>query len=153
MKTIKQIADELGVSKQAVRDEIAKQGLQSSLQKNGNQFAIDEKQETLIKSAFRVRMSAKQNEKTLQSETQSEAIVDVLLKQSEMLQKELAMKNEQIYELQKALENTTEALASAQESVKAAQLLQARAEQKLELLENKSDEPEKKKGFLKRWFG
>ena len=65
----------------------------------------------------------------------------------------LAMKNEQIDNLQKALENTTEALASAQESVKAAQLLQARAEQKLELLENKSDEPEEKKGFLRRWFG
>ena len=33
-KTIKQIADEIGVSKQAVRNQIAKLGLQSSLQKN-----------------------------------------------------------------------------------------------------------------------
>ena len=40
MKTIKQIADEIGVSKQSIRNEIAKQGLQSSLRKNGNQFAI-----------------------------------------------------------------------------------------------------------------
>lgn len=55
MKTIKQIADEIGVSKQSIRNEIAKQGLQSSLRKNGNQFAIDEKSEILIKSAFESR--------------------------------------------------------------------------------------------------
>ena len=52
MKTIKQIADELGVSKTAVRKKIENLGLQSSLRKNGNQFAIDEIQEKLIKQAF-----------------------------------------------------------------------------------------------------
>jgi len=51
MKTIKQIADEVGVSKQAIRNQIAKLGLQSSLRKNGNQFAIDEEQETAIKQS------------------------------------------------------------------------------------------------------
>lgn len=102
-KTIKQIAEEIGVSKQAVRDEIAKQGLQSSLRKNGNQFAIDEELEKLIKSAFDGRTIAKLNAKTLQSKTQSktqsEKTVDVLLKQSEMLQNELEIKNKQIEEL------------------------------------------------------
>ena len=52
MKTIRQIADELGVSKTAVHKKIANLGLRSSLQKNGNQFTIDEHQEKLIKSAF-----------------------------------------------------------------------------------------------------
>ena len=55
MKTIRELADELGVSKTAIRNEIAKQGLQSSLRKNGNQFVIDEKCESLIKSAFESR--------------------------------------------------------------------------------------------------
>lgn len=55
MKTIKQVADEIGVSKTSIRNEIAKQGLQSSLRKNGNQFVIDEKCENLIKSAFKSR--------------------------------------------------------------------------------------------------
>lgn len=41
MKAIKQIADELGVSKTAVRKKIENLGLRSILQKNGNQFAID----------------------------------------------------------------------------------------------------------------
>jgi DNA-binding NarL/FixJ family response regulator len=40
-KTIKEIAEELGVSKTAVRKQIANLGLQTSLRKIGNQFAID----------------------------------------------------------------------------------------------------------------
>ena len=52
-KTIKEIADELGVSKTAVSKQIANLGLRSSLRKNGNQFAIENQQEKLIKMAFR----------------------------------------------------------------------------------------------------
>ncbi len=52
MKTIRQIAEEIGVSKTAVSKQIANLGLRSGLRKNGNQFAIDERQETLIKQAF-----------------------------------------------------------------------------------------------------
>ena len=51
MKTIRQIADEIGVSKTAVSKQIANLGLRSGLRKNGNQFAIDEHQEALIKQA------------------------------------------------------------------------------------------------------
>ena len=39
-KTIKQIADEIGVSKTAIRKKIANLGLQLSLRKIGNQFAV-----------------------------------------------------------------------------------------------------------------
>ena len=39
-KTIKEIADELGVSKTAVSKQIANLGLRSSLRKSGSQFAI-----------------------------------------------------------------------------------------------------------------
>lgn len=41
-KTIKEIAEELGVSKTAVRKQIANLGLQTSLRKIGNQFAIED---------------------------------------------------------------------------------------------------------------
>lgn len=52
MKTIRQIADEIGVSKTAVNKQIANLGLRSGLRKNGNQFAIDEHQEALINRLF-----------------------------------------------------------------------------------------------------
>lgn len=58
-KTIKQIADEIGVSKTAVRKQIANLGLRSSLRKNGNQFAIDEHEETLILKAFSEKTQTK----------------------------------------------------------------------------------------------
>lgn len=146
MKTIKQIADEIGVSKQAVRDEIAKQGLQSSLRKNGNQFAIDERQEMLIKSAFERRMGAKLNEKTLQSETQSDTVIDVLVKQSEMLQKELEIKNKQIEEL-------NERLAENQKLLDQEQQLHAMTKQELQLLEVKMEEQEQPpEGEKKPWW-
>ena len=44
-KTIKEIAEELGVSKTAVRKQIANLELQTSLRKIGNQFAIEKEQE------------------------------------------------------------------------------------------------------------
>lgn len=60
-KTIKEIAEELGVSKTAVRKQIANLGLQTSLRKIGNQFAIEKKQETLIKSAFSQKQTQTKN--------------------------------------------------------------------------------------------
>ena len=46
-KTIKQIADELGVSKTAIRKKIENLGLSEKLQTNGNRILIDDKQESL----------------------------------------------------------------------------------------------------------
>lgn len=63
-KTIKEIAEELGVSKTAVRKQIANLGLQTSLRKIGNQFAIEKKQETLIKSAFSQKQTQTKNGQT-----------------------------------------------------------------------------------------
>ena len=62
MKTIRQLAEELSVSKQAIRNEITKQGLQGFLVRSGNQFLIDEKTEKLIKSAFITRRKKEETE-------------------------------------------------------------------------------------------
>lgn len=97
-KTIKQIADELGVSKTAVNKKIENLGLRSSLRKIGNQFAIDETNESLIKSAFLGNKSQTENRKPVceKSETSLQLVFDLV----SMLQKELEMKNEQILSLQ-----------------------------------------------------
>ena len=71
MKTIRQIADEIGVSKTAVNKQIANLGLRSGLRKNGNQFAIDEHQEALIKEAFSEK-SQTEIENQTQTKTQTE---------------------------------------------------------------------------------
>ena len=129
MKTIKQIADELGVSKTAVRKKIENLGLRSSLQKNGNQFAIDEEQEKRIKSAFF------ENETETETETGSRTETETVSTLVSMLQKELEVKNEQIMHLQKLLDQE--------------QQLRMVTEKKLLQIEEKQEEAEPEK---KRWW-
>ena len=101
MKSIKKLSEELGVSKQAIRNKIAKLGLQSSLQKNGNQFLIDEETEAIIKADF----SEKGKEKTSQDvEHTAEHESQTTLQLIAMLQNELDQKNKQIAELQKIID-------------------------------------------------
>lgn len=131
MKTIKQIADELGVSKTAVRKKIENLGLRSSLQKNGNQFAIDENQEKLIKSAF------SESEAETETETSSRTETETVSTLVSMLQKELDAKNEQIAHLQKLLDQE--------------QQLRMVTEQKLLLIEEKQEQEEPSKKWWKFW--
>ena len=162
MKTIKQIADEIGVSKQSIRNEIAKQGLQSSLRKNGNQFAIDESCEALIKSAFENRkgkitakvvckdnanqnakVTAKQNEKVCDYQHK----VDVLetdnkrlLEEIELLRGQLADRKEEIRYLRSQSVEMDKQLSDTLKALNQAQHLQAMAESKIKLLEEKKEE-------------
>ena len=71
----------------------------------------------------------------------------------EMLRKELKAKDKQIESLQHSLDRTTAALVSAQESIKAAQLLQANSEQKLKMIEKPAEEAERqgRKHWWQRW--
>lgn len=117
-KTVRQIADEIGVSKTAVMKQIANLGLQTSLRKDGNQFAIDEQQEALILQGFQKKSQTEsQTENDNQSQTVSALVV--------ALQKELDIKNEQIRELNARLADTTSALLAAQQTAQAAQALHA----------------------------
>lgn len=134
MATIKEIADELGVSKTAVNKKIDNLGLRNKLSKIGNQFTLNKNQEELIKSAFEKKETQTKTKTKTQTETETfPAIVCVL-------QKELEQKDKQINDLMEQLAKTTEALQMAQESVKVAQMLQANTEQKLLAIEQKSEE-------------
>jgi hypothetical protein len=147
VKTIKQIAAELSMSKQAVRNQIVKLGLQSRLRKNGNSFVIDETQEKLIKCGLSRKIAKKRQtepQTTLQSDLQF--ALRLLETQNEQLSAELTIKNRQIETLTTALENTTA-------SLNAAQALHAGTIQK-QLTESSTD-PEKKqepKGFFSQLF-
>lgn len=114
-KTIKQIADELGVSKQAVRKKIDNLGLSTKLQTNGNQFTIDKRQETTIKQAF--ASSDRQPVTANQSQTIDNLVVT--------LQEELKLKNKQIETLSSSLADVTAALAATSQQLSAAQALHA----------------------------
>jgi HTH domain. len=144
MKTIKQIADELSVSKQAVRNQIAKLGLQTSLRKNGNQFAINEKQEALIIQAFCDKSQSK-NANSLQSETVTALQLSLrfMEQENEFLRRQLEAKDEQLERLDRRLAE--------------AQILHADTKKLLPVKQNDSIESDESispsKRFFERIFG
>ena len=155
MKTIRQIADEIGVSKTAVNKQIANLGLRSGLRKNGNQFAIDEHQEALIKEAFSEKSQTEIENKT-QTKTQTENhevsdLVCVLQATIDTLQGQLEVKDRQI-------EKLTEALVAAQQTAAAAQALHAGTIQQQLLTgeagaDQQGQEPEQTRGWFSKLFG
>ena len=113
-KSIKQIADEIGVSKQAVRDKIAKLGLHGTLHKIGNQLCILKIQENLIKSSFIENQSQSENAKQLcDNDDESQTTLQLI----SMLQKELDMKNKQIDSQQLIIQELTATVKSQAQSI------------------------------------
>ena len=149
MKTIRQIADEIGVSKTAVNKQIANLGLRSGLRKNGNQFAIDEHQEALIKEAFSEKSQTEIENQTQTENHEVSDLVCVLQATIDTLQGQLEVKDRQI-------EKLTEALVAAQQTAAAAQALHAGTIQQ-QLITGEAgvdqQEPEQKKSWFSKIFG
>ena len=128
-KTIRQIADEIGVSKTAVSKQIANLGLRSGLRKNGNQFAIDEHQEALIKQAFFEKTQTEiENQSQTKTQTENREVGDlvcVLQATIDTLQGQLEVKDRQIEQQAQTITRLTDALAAAQQTAVAAQALHA----------------------------
>ena len=145
--TIKQIADEVGVSKTAVQKKIANLGLQKKLVKNGNKFLIDENTAKQVISAFKENNVNKNNNNEFANQNNNE-----LLKVIEILQTELESKNRQIEDLTKALEHTTESLQASQ-ALHAGTMQKQLSEGSIEQAEQQEQkENEKKQGFWSRLF-
>ena len=129
MKTIRQIVDEIGVSKTAVNKQIANLGLRSGLRKNGNQFAIDEHQEALIKQAFSEKSQTEiENQSQTKTQTENHEVGDlvcVLQATIDTLQGQLEVKDRQIEQQAQTITRLTDALAAAQQTAVAAQALHA----------------------------
>lgn len=156
-KTIKQIADELGVSKQAVSKCIDNLGLRSTLTKNGNYFVVGDNQERAIKQAFAAHQTANQNanQNANQTPTELAAVIGVLQTTIDTLKGQLDAKDEQMREqlaakdnqirgqqaqieqLTVALQQQTSALESTTAALTAAQALHAADKKALILMEDK----------------
>lgn len=160
-KTIRQIADEIGVSKTAVSKQIANLGLRSGLRKNGNQFAIDEQQEALIKQAFFEKTKTEiENQSQTKTQTENHEVGDlvcVLRATIDTLQGQLEVKDRQIEQQTQTITRLTDALAAAQQTAAAAQALHAGTIQQQLLsgeasTERQSQEPEQKRGWFSKLF-
>ena len=179
MKTIRQIADEIGVSKQAVFKKIKREPLSTSLR--GLMATVDGRLmvgvdgEKLIKQAFSEIIpsttdnqltgavdglvdgaSTKNEEKTVAVD----GVISVLQATIDTLQGQLEVKDRQIEELNARLAEVSSALLAAQQTAAAAQALHAGTLQQQLLTEEdgvdqqgREPEPRERRGLFSRIFG
>ena len=158
MKTIRQIADEIGVSKQAVFKKIKREPLSTSLQgltaTVDGRLMVEVDGEKLIKQAFsEIIPSTKNEEKT----AEVDGVVSVLQATIDTLQGQLEVKDRQIEQQAQTIIRLTDALAAAQQTAAAAQALHAGTIQQQLLTggagaDQQGQEPEEKRTWLRRIF-
>lgn len=146
MSTIKELAETCGVSEQAIRKWCARNQVAKDV---AQRYIIDKTTETAILQHYGKDTRNQVAQPTETSCETNETMKEII----EMLRKELEAKDKQIESLQHSLDRTTAALVSAQESIKAAQLLQANSEQKLKMIEKPAEEAERqgRKHWWQRW--
>lgn len=143
--TIKELADQVGVSKQAIRDKIEKLNLQSDLSRDGNRFILNENQANLIISAFQ-GSTDKQTQNNFANQN-----TDLLYEIVKTLQNEIEEKNKQLAEKDKQLADLTATIKAQAQSINAREHSELAGTIETKMLED--TETKGKKGFLARLFG
>lgn len=175
MKTIRQIADEIGVSKQAVFKKIKREPLSTSLQgltaTVDGRLMVEVDGEKLIKQAFsEIVPSTTDNQltgtvdglvdglvdgastKNAEKTTEVDGVISVLQATIDALQGQLEVKDQQIAELNSRLADVSSALLVAQQTAQAAQALHAGTIQGQLLNGDSEKASEKKRGWLQKIF-
>lgn len=164
-KTIKEIADELGVDKQKVYRFIKQHHINEALHETHQRSGVkyyDEAAEMLIKQGFSAETtSCELHHEVLQNhinEAVCDTVIDMLRKELEIKNEQLSVKDKQIEELNARLAEVAAALVAAQQTAQAAQALHAGTiQQQLTSGETEPEvhqqETEERKGWLGRLFG
>ena len=175
MKTIRQIADEIGVSKQAVFKKIKREPLSTSLQgltaTVDGRLMVEVDGEKLIRQAVsEIAPSTTDNQltgavdglvdapspKNAEKTAEADGVISVLQATIDTLQGQLEVKDRQIEQQAQTITRLTDALAAAQQIAAAAQALHAGTiQQQLITGEAGTDqqEPEQKKSWFSKIFG
>ncbi len=183
MKTIKEIADELGVDKQKVYRYIKQHCISEAhheahhdvLQRNGVKY-YDETAEALIKQGLLAKSASSEALHEVHHEAHQnhineavgdtvdvvrDALISMLQGELESKNQQLAVKDKQIDDLNARLAEVSAALVAAQQTAQAAQALHAGTIQQ-QLIAGETDvetedlvsaSQKRKKGFLKGIFG
>ena len=160
MKTIRQIADEIGVSKQAVYKRYkGKLHTVCSPYAHTEQgvLYLSEQAETLIKQDFLKddRSNAAHTERSIGAvpeQSQEAGVVAVLQATIDMLQGQLAVKDRQIEELNARLAEVSSALLAAQQTAATAQALHAGTIKQQLSDGSGADQEERKQSWISRLF-
>ena len=160
MKTIREIADEIGVSKQAVFKKIKREPLSTSLRgltsTVDGRLTVSVDGEKLIKQAFSAGTPSTNYQPVDgvvdgQVDGPVDGMIAVLQATIDTLQGQLEVKDRQIEQQTQTITRLSDALVSAQQTAAAAQALHAGTlQQRFLLNENEVDYQEKK--LVQGWF-
>ena len=158
--TIKQLADQLGVSKTTISKAISALGLSNRLNRSGNKYIISEDQTEQIKMQI-----ANSKPQTASDKSQLEnqiALIELLQKQLALLNEQLSIKDgqikayqEQIRILTDSLHDTTTAL-TAEQALHAGTIQRQLTEQinpKEETALDHQEQPNHKQSIFSKLFG
>ncbi len=160
MKTIRQIADEIGVSKQAVykryKGKLYTVCAPYAHTEQGVLY-LSEQAETLIKQDFLKddRSNGAHTERSIGAvpeQSQEAGVVAVLQATIDMLQGQLAVKDRQIEELNARLAEVSSALLAAQQTAATAQALHAGTIKQQLSDGSGADQEERKQSWISRLF-
>ena len=160
MKTIRQIADEIGVSKQAVykryKGKLHTVCAPYAHTEQGVLY-LSEQAETLIKQDFPKddRSNGAHTERSIGAvpeQSQEAGVVAVLQATIDMLQGQLAVKDRQIEELNARLAEVSSALLAAQQTAATAQALHAGTIKQQLSDGSGADQEERKQSWISRLF-
>lgn len=145
MKTIKQIADELGVSKQKVYRFIVRNHITASNEVKQSKL-YDESAEMLIKQGFlEDKLHQKSHHEVHQNhinDTVSEAVIELLRKELEQKNEQLQEKDRQIREKDRQISEMQAQLSMNQKLIDQEQQLHMVTEKKFMLLEQQHEHEE-----------
>lgn len=163
--TVKQLAEELGVSKPTISKAITDLGLQGNLHKIGNRFILDDSEIAAIKSQIlQVPESQEPQKSETTTEKQSEKVendtektlISLLESQITILSQQLAVKDSQIAAQQEQIKTLTQSLHDTTAALTAAQALHAGTiQQQLTDKQERSEsvpEQQERKGLWERIF-
>lgn len=159
MKTIREIADEIGVSKQAVFKKIKREPLSTSLRgltsTVDGRLTVSVDGEKLIKQAFSAGTPSTNHQPVDgQVDGPVDGLIAVLQATIDTLQGQLEVKDRQIEQQAQTITRLSDALVAAQQTAVAAQALHAGTMQRQFIVgEVEADvEPVNKKSWVGRWF-
>ena len=167
MKTIREIADEIGVSKQAVFKKIKREPLSTSLQgltsTVDGRLTVSVDGEKLIKQAFSAGTPSTNHQPgdgmgAGQVDGPVDGMIAVLQATIDTLQGQLDVKDRQIEQQAQTITRLSDALVAAQQTAAAAQALHAGTIQQQFLsgevgVNQQNQELEEKHSWIKRLFG
>lgn len=151
MKTLKQIADEIGIDKQKVYRFVVKNHITASSEVKQSKL-YDDVAERLIKSHFNHITTSNERCGEPHQKSGYDVVVEQLVKELESKNEQIREKDRQLAEKDRQLSAVHEMLSKNQELLDQQQQLQALTEQRLKLLEQQEpteEEPKKKWQFMK----